>query len=201
MYDGAPDNSLAGVAPPPEPPGPVPPAHVPPEAPSGRAPLARPFELALLAVVLVLDQVTKALVRANLSLGESHTVIPGLFDLTHVQNTGAAFGLLNNVDFAYKPIIMIVIAAIALLAIAAYATQLGFQDRLARVGLALILGGAFGNLADRAILGYVVDFVDVYRGDVHFWAFNVADAAIFCGAIFVILDTFGLGRRHASHTV
>lgn len=89
----------------------------------------------------------------------------------------------------------------ALLAIAAYGTQLGFQDRLARAGLALILGGALGNLIDRAIFGHVVDFVDVYWNDVHFWAFNVADAAISVGAFFVILDMLGFGRRHASHTV
>ena len=89
----------------------------------------------------------------------------------------------------------------ALLAIAAYGAQLGFHDRLARFGLALILGGAFGNLIDRAVAGYVVDFVDVYWGDVHFWAFNVADSAITVGAILVILDTLGLGRRHASDPV
>jgi signal peptidase II len=65
----------------------------------------------------------------------------------------------------------------------------------------LILGGAFGNLLDRAIVGHVVDFVDVYWNDVHFWAFNVADSAITFGAIFVILDTLGVGRTHASHTV
>jgi signal peptidase II len=96
---------------------------------------------------------------------------------------------------------MIVIAALALLAIAAYGTQLGFHDRLARLGLAFILGGALGNLTDRAVFGHVVDFVDVYWNDVHFWAFNVADAAINVGALMVILDVFGLGRRHASHTV
>ncbi len=105
-------------------------------------------------------------------------VIPGFLDFTHVQNTGAAFGLLNAADFPYKPVVMIGIAALALVAIAAYATQLGFHERLARFGLALILGGAFGNLIDRAVAGYVVDFVDVYWGDAHFWAFNVADAAI-----------------------
>jgi signal peptidase II len=96
---------------------------------------------------------------------------------------------------------MIAIAGIALLAIAAYATQLGFHERLARVGLSLILGGAFGNLIDRAIFGHVVDFVDVYWGTTHFWAFNVADAAITVGAVLVLLDMVGLGRRHASHSV
>ncbi len=162
----------------------------------------RPAELALIAVIIVLDQATKAIVRANLPLGDSHPVISGLLNFTHVQNTGAAFGLLNDVDFPFKSIVMIAIAGLALLAIAAYATQLGFEDRLARLGLALILGGALGNLIDRAMVGHVVDFVDVYWRGVHFWAFNVADAAITVGAIFVILDMLGLGRRrHVPHPV
>ena len=104
-------------------------------------------------------------------------------------------------EFPYKPLVMIGIAALALVAIAAYATQLGFHERLARFGLALILGGALGNLVDRAVFGYVVDFVDVYWGTTHFWAFNVADSAITIGAILVVLDMIGLGRRHASHSV
>lgn len=184
-----------------------PPAPAPPTAEAAareprRTPFARPAELITIVVIVILDQVTKALVRAYLPHGESRTIIPGFLDLAHVQNTGAAFGMLNNVDFAYKPFVMVAIAFIALLAIAAYGTQLGFNDRLARTGLALILGGAFGNLIDRAFAGHVVDFVDVYWGSYHFWAFNVADAAITVGAIFVILDTFGLGRsRHASHPV
>jgi signal peptidase II len=171
------------------------------DAPDPGRPFARPFELGSMALVIVLDQVTKAIIRATLPLGDSRTIIPGFLDLAHVQNTGAAFGMLNDVDFPYKAVLMVAIAGLALLAIAAYGTQLGFQDRLARFGLALILGGAFGNLADRAIRGHVVDFVDVYWRDVHFWAFNVADAAITVGAILVILDTFGLGRRHVSHPV
>lgn len=182
----------------------APPVPVHPAPTSAAAPrrFARPAELIIMLIVVVLDQITKALVRSNLPVGDSRNVIPGFLDLAHVQNTGAAFGMLNNVDFAYKPLVMVAIAAVALLAIAAYATQLGFNDRLARLGLALILGGAFGNLIDRAYAGHVVDFVDVYWGDIHFWAFNVADAAITVGAILVILDTFGLGRaRHASHPV
>jgi signal peptidase II len=171
------------------------------EAPPRRERFARPFEFGVMAIVVVLDQITKALVRSNLQLGESRTIIPGLLDLAHVQNTGAAFGMLNDVDFPYKPVVIVGIAAIALIAIAAYGAQLGFHDRVARLGLAMILGGAFGNLLDRAIAGHVVDFVDVYWRDLHFWAFNVADAAITFGAILVILDTIGVGRKHASHPV
>jgi signal peptidase II len=164
--------------------------------------LARPVELAIVLGVVAVDQLAKEIVRRTLSLhGEPVHVIPGLLDLTHVQNTGAAFGLLNSVDFAYKPVVMIGIAAIALVAIATYAAQLGFHERLARIGLSLILGGAFGNLIDRALFGHVVDFVDVYWGTSHFWAFNVADAAITTGAILVLLDMIGFGRRHAPHSV
>jgi signal peptidase II len=163
--------------------------------------LARPYELVTLLAVVVLDQITKAAVRVSLPLGDSRPIIEGFLDLTHVQNTGAAFGLLNAADFPYKPLVMIGIAALALVAIAAYASQLGFHERLARFGLALILGGAFGNLIDRALVGHVVDFVDVYWGSAHFWAFNVADAAITVGATFVLLDMIGLRRKHASNPV
>jgi signal peptidase II len=173
---------------------------LPPEPVEARS-YARPVELFAIGAVVIADQLTKLLVRLFLPLHESINVIPGLFDLTHVQNTGAAFGLLNAADFPYKPAVMIAIAAIALGAIAAYGTQLGFHERLARFGLALILGGAFGNLIDRAVAGHVVDFVDVYWGTTHFWAFNVADAAITVGAILVLLDMFGLGRHHAPDTV
>jgi signal peptidase II len=167
-----------------------------------RAPsLARPYELATLLGIVVLDQITKAAVRATLPLGDSRPIIDGFLDLTHVQNTGAAFGLLNAADFPYKPLVMIGIATLALVAIAVYASQLGFHERLARFGLALILGGAFGNLIDRALVGHVVDFVDVYWGSAHFWAFNVADAAITVGAAFVLLDMIGFRRTHASNPV
>jgi signal peptidase II len=162
---------------------------------------ARPLEIVAIAAILGLDQLTKVIIRHTLPLHDSRNIIPGLLDLTHVQNTGAAFGLLNAADFPYKPAVMIGIAAIALVAIAAYGTQLGFHERLARFGLSLILGGAFGNLIDRAVSGYVVDFVDVYWGTSHFWAFNVADAAITVGAILVLFDMIGLGRQHASHSV
>ena len=163
---------------------------------------ARPTELMIMSAIVAVDQLTKEIVRRTLPLqGEPAQLIPGFLDLTHVQNTGAAFGLLNAADFPYKAVVMIGIAGMALIAIAAYATQLGFHERLARVGLALILGGAFGNLIDRAAFGHVVDFVDVYWGAAHFWAFNVADAAISIGAVLVLLDMIGIGRSHASHPV
>jgi signal peptidase II len=150
----------------------------------------------LIAVVIAIaDQVTKAIVVRELPLHESVTVIPGLLDFTHVRNTGAAFGLLNAVDFPYKPVVITAVAFAALVAIAVYAGRFGGDTVLSRVGLGLILGGAIGNLIDRARQGYVVDFVDFYWSGWHFWAFNVADAAITVGAIALILDLLGAGTR------
>ena len=173
--------------------------------PGGSEPAAcqrfRAHEIGTILTVLALDQATKVMVRRLLPLHESVEVIPGLFNLTHVQNTGAAFGLLGSAEFPYKTAVMIGIAVLALVAIAAYAAQLGRDERLARFGLTLILGGALGNLLDRALTGHVVDFIDVYWGTWHFWAFNVADAAITVGAGLVLLDMVGLGRQHASDPV
>ena len=154
----------------------------------------RASELWTAAAIVVLDQVSKAAVRARLPLHESITVIPGFFDLTHVRNTGAAFGMLNNVNFEYKAFVMVVVALVALAAVAAYAVTLPPSQRIARLGLALILGGAIGNLIDRATTGFVVDFVDVYWRGVHFWAFNVADSAITVGVALMLLDAVGVGR-------
>lgn len=151
-------------------------------------------ELWIAAAIVVMDQATKALVKARLPLHDSVTVIPGFFDLTHVRNTGAAFGVLNSMQFAYKPAVMVVVALVALAAVASYALSLPQTQRIARYGLALILGGAAGNLIDRATLGYVVDFVDVYWRGVHFWAFNVADSAITVGVVLMLLDVLGVGR-------
>jgi signal peptidase II len=151
-------------------------------------------EMWIVAAIVALDQATKAMVKARLPLHESVTVIPGFFDFTHVRNTGAAFGMLNNIDFAYKPAVMVIVALAALGAVASYALTLPATQRIARYGLALILGGAIGNLIDRATMGYVVDFVDVYWRGVHFWAFNVADSAITVGVALMLLDVLGVGR-------
>jgi signal peptidase II len=161
---------------------------------------ARKLEIAITIAVVVLDQVTKAMVRPALALHESVPVIPGLLDLTRVHNTGAAFGMLNAVDFPMKTLVLSLVAMIALGGVAWYAVTVPLTDRLARIGVAGVLGGAIGNLIDRAATGYVLDFVDAYYAGWHFWAFNVADAAITIGVIFMILDMLGVGRR-APNTV
>lgn len=162
---------------------------------------ARKLEVTVALAVVVLDQITKAMVRPALALHESVTVIPGFLDLTRVHNTGAAFGMLNNADFPMKTLVLSIVALIALVGVAWYAATVPLTDTLARIGVAGVLGGAVGNLIDRATTGYVLDFVDAYFGGWHFWAFNVADAAISIGVVFMILDMLGLGRRRAPNPV
>ena len=159
------------------------------------------LELWIAGAVVALDQATKSVIRSRFELHESVEIIPGFFNLTRVHNYGAAFGLMNAADFPFKTVILSVVATIALLALTIYASTLPVDQRLARVGLALIVGGAAGNLIDRLSAGFVVDFVDVYWRDWHFWAFNVADAAITVGVAFMILDLLDIRTRRVPRTV
>jgi signal peptidase II len=162
--------------------------------------VSRRFEWILVVTLVVADQITKALVRRALDLHESVSVIPDLLALTRVHNTGAAFGMFNSLDFPAKTLLLTVVASLALAGVAWYAISIPASERLARLGVACILGGAIGNLIDRVTAGYVLDFVDASWRGWHFWAFNVADAAISIGVILMILDLIGLGRR-ASNSV
>ena len=159
----------------------------------------RRLEIWVPIVIVALDQLTKAIVRSMLPLHASVTVVPGFMDFTHVRNTGAAFGLLNAADFRFKTVLIGVVAVAALVGVGIYAASLARHEIMARVGLALIIGGAAGNRIDRVVIGSVVDFVDVYWRTHHFWAFNVADSAITVGAAVMILDMLGVGT-HVSKT-
>ena len=174
-------------------------AQAPPGPTAVAAVRVQRFWWATIAIV-VADQVTKAMVSAALGLYDSTAVIPGLVDLVHVRNEGVAFGLLNSTDLPYKTAITTVLAVAALAGIGLYARHLRDREWVARLGLACILGGAVGNLIDRVRQGYVLDFVDVYWKSWHFWAFNVADAAITTGAILVFVDLL-LVKSNASDSV
>ena len=159
----------------------------------------RRLEIWLPLAIVALDQLTKAIVRSNVPLHSSVTVVPGLMDFTHVRNSGAAFGILNVTEFPFKTAVIAVIAIAALIGVGMYAASLAHHQVVARTGLALIIGGAAGNLIDRVVTGSVVDFVDVYWRTYHFWAFNVADSAITVGVAILILDMLGVGT-HVSKT-
>jgi signal peptidase II len=151
--------------------------------------------------VVLLDQAVKAAVRPRLGLFDSVTVIPGFFSLTRVHNTGAAFGLMNAIDLPFKTAIMALVQTTALVGLAFYASTLAPGQRLTRVGLSFVIGGAIGNLIDRISAGYVLDFFDFYWRSWHFWAFNIADASITIGVALMILDLLGLGQSRVSRTL
>jgi signal peptidase II len=159
----------------------------------------RRVEFLLPIAIVVLDQVTKAIVRSKLPLYASRTIIPGFMDFTHVPNSGTAFGLLQTVNFPFKTVLIALVAAAAMISVGLYAASLARHQLAARIGLALIIGGAAGNLIDRVVAGSVVDFVDVYWRTYHFWVFNVADSAISVGVTVMIVDML-LPGTHVSKT-
>ena len=156
---------------------------------------SRRLEIVVVAGLVIADQITKALVRRSIELHESVSLVPDLLAFTRVHNTGAAFGMLNSMEFPGKTIVLTLVASLALVGVAWYAASVPMSDRLARLGVAMILGGAIGNLIDRATAGYVLDYVDASFRGWHFWAFNVADAAISIGVVLMNFDLLGLGRR------
>ncbi len=138
--------------------------------------------------VLVLDQWAKGIVTRAFEVHQSRTVIAGLFDVTYVRNSGAAFGLFASVDSSVKAILLNSVAVLVFLVVSVYALRSSHKSIRLQVGFALILGGAVGNLLDRVRFGYVVDFLDFSVSGHHWPAFNVADSAICIGVGLLFLD-------------
>ncbi|PKM43211.1 MAG: signal peptidase II [Gammaproteobacteria bacterium HGW-Gammaproteobacteria-1] len=143
--------------------------------------------------VIALDQITKALASAQLVLHEPVAVLP-TFNLTLMHNSGAAFSFLSQAG-GWQRWFFVAVAVGVSLALGWWLQQLQRGQRWLAISLALVLGGALGNVWDRIVLGYVVDFVDLYYGDWHWPAFNVADSAITVGAIMLLLDAVRGERR------
>lgn len=137
---------------------------------------------------LVLDQVTKQLVVNSFYLGESLNILP-FFDLRYVQNPGAAFSFLADQD-GWQRWFFTVIAAVASVVFLVWLSKTPKTNVLLSISLAFMLSGAAGNLIDRALFGYVIDFLDFHIAGKHWPAFNVADSAIFIGAALMIFDSF-----------
>lgn len=151
--------------------------------------------LFLSLAILVLDQWTKWLVEVHLPHSASHPVLPGFVNLTHVKNTGVAFGLFASHGADGGAWLLVVMGVVALAAVVLYFRLAPARNRLLLYSLALIVGGAVGNLIDRLASGAVTDFLDVYVGTYHWPAFNVADSAITVGIGLMILDSFRSHRK------
>ncbi|MBI5190116.1 MAG: signal peptidase II [Nitrospirae bacterium] len=131
--------------------------------------------------VYVLDRLTKQLILDKFELGQSVEVVKGYFDITYVQNLGAAFGFLSMLDGGVRLPFFFVTTLLALGLLAYFVRKTGAEAKLTLVSLAMIIAGAAGNLTDRLMYGYVVDFIDWHVGIHHWPAFNIADCGITVG--------------------
>ena len=144
--------------------------------------------LGLTGLVIILDVITKAMASENLLLHQPMNIFPGL-NMTLMHNTGAAFSFLSDAS-GWQRWFFSIVAIVVSAAIVVWLARLQKGQMWLAIGLAMILGGALGNVWDRLSLGYVIDFIDVYVGNAHWPAFNIADSAITVGAAILIYDSF-----------
>ncbi|WHN66500.1 signal peptidase II [Cysteiniphilum sp. QT6929] len=140
-------------------------------------------------IVIIIDLGTKYLASQNLTYGQPVEILP-FFNLTLLHNYGAAFSFLSNANTTWQVIVLSAIALIVAIVILIWLARLPKNKNLTACALALILGGALGNVYDRMIHGYVVDFLDFHINNYHWPAFNIADSAICIGAVILILMSF-----------
>ncbi len=143
----------------------------------------------------MVDQYTKLMVSLHIPLNYSVEVIEGIFNLTHIRNSGVAFGLFASQQSEYKALMFIIISTIAITAILVIFHQTPKEKKMVQIGLILIFSGAIGNLIDRSLHGEVIDFVDLFFNGHHFPAFNIADSCITIGVALMVIDLFTEGSR------
>lgn len=145
----------------------------------------------IIVAVVVFDQLTKAWIMANFVEFQIREIIPGLFNLTYLTNRGAAFGFLNGDHGAWRHAFFITVAVLAMIIMLVFLRQMQKEGKWSVAAIALIFGGAAGNLIDRLRFGAVVDFLDFYWASHHWPAFNIADSAITVGVgLFLIVNFF-----------
>ena len=151
----------------------------------------RGIVLAISALVVLLDRITKHIVAQQLPNGQAHTVIPGIFRISDVHNTGAAFSMFaENASSVTVRYILIAFSIVAVIILFGMLWRIGRHLTITSTALALILGGAFGNLYDRVRYHYVIDFLEVHIVNYHWPDFNVADSCIVIGACLLIIEIF-----------
>jgi signal peptidase II len=141
-------------------------------------------------VLIVMDQYTKFMVSLNIPRNYSINVVEGFLNLTHIRNSGVAFGLFASQQSEYKALMFIAISTIAIIAILVIFHQNPKEKKIVQTGLILIFSGAIGNLIDRSLHGEVIDFVDFFIKGYHFPAFNIADSCITIGVALMVVDLF-----------
>jgi len=159
----------------------------------------RYLRLVLVAgLTVVIDQLSKAIIQEALPLAQTVQVIPGLFSITHIRNTGGAFGLLAGRASTFRTVFFLGVSGLSVVILCYLYAGMAPGNRWASTALCLICGGALGNLVDRVRLGEVVDFLDFYVGPYHWPAFNLADCAISVGVAILVLHLLW-GKSELSH--
>ena len=150
--------------------------------------------------VFAIDRLTKWIIETRVSFYDSHVVIPGFFEIVHSQNQGAAFGLFAQSTSEWRSVLLIGFSIVALVTLIVMLWRTSRFDRKTSIALALILGGALGNVFDRVVReGGVTDFLLFYIGSYQWPAFNAADSAIVIGSGLLLLDFFKV-KRQPAHT-
>lgn len=146
--------------------------------------------MGLILGILALDRATKIWIERNVGLWDTLPVIPDVFNIVHTKNRGAAFGFLNDAPSGWRMLFLVVVSVVILGVIGQMLWQATREKAtpVLRLALALVFGGAVGNLYDRALAGQVTDFLQVFLGSYEWPSFNVADSAICCGAVLLALD-------------
>ena len=142
----------------------------------------------VVSLVIWVDQITKSYIAKSLRLYESMVVVQHFFSLTYTRNPGAAFGFLAEQNSQFRSVFFLLISSTALVFLLYFFLKTPPEDRFSLVAISLILGGAIGNFLDRIKMGEVIDFLDFYIGQHHWWIFNVADSAITVGISILVLQ-------------
>lgn len=160
------------------------------------------WRVAIIVAVVLLDRLTKLYIQSNFSPLDIVPVIPGIFNIVHAENPGAAFSMLADAPLVVRRVVLVVLsgAVMAVIGFLLFRPQPAGTKETAvtPIGLSLVLGGALGNFWDRVVAGTVTDFLQVFIGPYEYPSFNIADSAIFCGAVLLIADLWRTRKTPAA---
>lgn len=166
---------------------------------------ARLRSASIIAAVVLIDRLTKYYIRTRFTPWDMHAVIPGFFNIVHTENPGAAFGFLAETDGIWHTLLLVGVSLVVMTAIAVMLWRpaaVGMKDSpLLQAGLALVFGGALGNVWDRIFAGTVTDFLQFFFGRYEFPSFNAADTAISIGAGLLVIDMWRTRKTSAENTL
>jgi signal peptidase II len=154
-----------------------------------------PFVAFVVVAVVVVDQLTKIMIRDMIPLHDSIPIIPSLFNLTHVRNPGGAFNLLARSHDTFRVPFFLIMTVVAVMALLYFLREIQSHQRLLLFAVAGVLGGAIGNFIDRVAIGEVTDFLDFYVGSYHWPSFNVADSFISVGVVVLLVHSLLWDRK------